>query len=170
MRTKRNKCLIGLLALVLGSRVLADPTSDSLTQIEEETLVLKAREKQLEVQANIIGKQNEIAVRQSMGNLLIHSPAIGDPVVRAIEGVGKSTYATLQLSDGASVEAKSGDLLPNGMRVLTIGASEVIVQTRQKKRVRLSAQTPASFGFNPYYPSPGVVPPLPASMPRGVAR
>lgn len=111
--------------------------SERLTEIEAETLVLKAREKQVEVQASILTKQNDIIMKRALNNQLTNSGGIGDPLVRSIEGIGKNMYATLQLSNGSVIEARAGDVLPNGMKVVSIQANEVIVESRNKRRTRL---------------------------------
>jgi type IV pilus biogenesis protein PilP len=172
--------LIGLIcvsALLCSEVVAADTTSDTLTRIEAETLVLKARERQLDVQSSILSKQNEIVAKQNMGNQL--SQAIGsaagtsstsmpDPVVRAIEGIGRRMFATLQMSDGNLVDVQAGDTLSNGMRVVKISANEVVV-AKGRHQIHLAASyVPRQAAFNPNVPAPGLA--LPAAPQRGAAR
>lgn len=150
-----------LSGLALSFSVFAESASDSLTRIETETMVLKAREKQLDVQANILAKQSAIASRQAASDSLAQAPIIGDPVILSIEGLGKSMFATLQMVNGSTVDVTAGDVLSNGMKVASIRANEVIVETAKKKRVRLAtaSQTPAAFDAS--YPSAGLrLPPL----------
>lgn len=167
----RNEAKISVLvaALFVSGAVVADPTSDKLTQIEAETMLLKARERQLEVQANILTRQNEIAAKQNVGSALAQNAVVGDPVILAIEGIGKNLFATLQLSDGNILDVQEGELLSNGMRVVSISPNTVIVQ-KDRKRVRLAREAARQVAFNPNYPAPGVVAPLPPVAPRGVAR
>src|SRR6476469_1407488 len=90
-----------LLSLLAAScAVHAESASDRVTKLEAETLVLKAREKQLEVQASILARQHEILLKQAASDRLTQSSVTGDPVVRSIESIGNTTYATLQLSNG----------------------------------------------------------------------
>src|SRR4051794_31852107 len=131
------RLFIGAAALISCAAALAESTSEALTRIEAETLLLKAREKQLEVQANIVNKENEIASKQGTNNLIANSAVPGDPMVRSVEGLGKAMFATLQLHDGGMIDVQRGDRLPNGMQVISIAPSEVIVQTAAKKRLRL---------------------------------
>ncbi|GGZ01520.1 type IV pilus biogenesis protein PilP [Pseudoduganella plicata] len=159
--------LAGLLAVTAGA-ALAQTTAASLTRIEAETLLLKAREKQLEVQSSIIAKQNEIAAKQAMGVAISQPPVVGQPVVRAIEGLGKTLYATLEMSDGSQIDVQAGTVLPNGMRIVAVEPNAVLAQAPGKKRVRLAGFTQNSTEFNPNYPSPGLALPMPAS--RGVVR
>lgn len=164
-----TKHCVFLAALLSCSAVFADPTSDKLTQIEAETLLLKAREKQLDVQANILAKQNDIAAKQNAGNQLAQTPVAGDPLVQGIEGIGNDMFATLLLGDGSVIDVHAGDVLVNGMRVVSIAPSSVIVQ-KGKKRIRLARYAPRQATFNPNLPAPGVMLPLPAAMPKGSMR
>lgn len=157
-----------LAAFACAGPAAAQSTAASLTRIEAETLLLKAREKQLEVQASIIAKQNEIAAKQAMGVAISQPPVVGQPVVRAIEGLGKTLYATLELSDGSMLDVQTGSVLPNGMRILAVEPNAVLAQAPGKKRVRLAGFTQNSTEFNPNYPSPGLALPMPIA--RGGAR
>lgn len=147
--------------LTISVSVFAESASDNLTRIEMETLVLKAREKQLDVQAKILTKQSEIATKQAESERITLSPVVGNPVIMSIEGIGKSIFATLQLDNGNAVDVKTGDILSNGMRIVSIHTNEVVIETSKKKRMRLAAasQTPAAFDAS--YPSSGLrLPPL----------
>jgi len=158
----RSKHFIALLALVAWTAqpARAESTADSLTRLEAETMVLKARERLLDVQSSILGKQNEIAARQSLMATLNQAEVIGDPVVRAIEGVGGRLYATLQLNDGSLVDVQQGDTLPGGMKILSIAPREVMAQSGGK-RIRLAAHAAGHGGLNSAVvaPAPGVARP-----------
>lgn len=164
-----TKQIVFLAALLSCGTVLADSTSDKLTQIEAETLLLKAREKQLEVQASILAKQNEIAAKQNAGNLIAQPPMADDPLVHGVEGLGRNVFATLQLSDGNIIDVRVGDTLSNGMRVVSIAPSNVIVK-KGKKRIRLARYVQRQAVFNPNLPATGSMLPLPAAAPRGTMR
>ncbi len=144
----------------------AESTAETLTRIEAETMVLKAREKQLEVQANIVGRQNEIAAKQTMTAALSQTEVVGDPVIRAIEGIGSRMYATLQMSDGSTIDVQQGDTLPGGMKIVSIGPREVVAQSGSR-RMRLASYAPSLSGFNPNFPGPGIGM---GGAPRGAAR
>ncbi len=165
-----TKHMVFLAALLSCSAVFADPTSDKLTQIEAETLLLKARERQLDVQASILTRQNEIAAKQNASNHLAQSPpAVGDPIVQGVEGLGRTMFATLQLSDGSIIDVQAGDFLSNGMRVVSVAPSSVIVQ-KGKKRIHLARYAPRSATFNPNLPVPGLILPLPTAAPKGAVK
>lgn len=157
--------------VALSGAAFAESASERLTRIEAETLVLKAREKQLDVQSNIITKQNEIVVKQNLNDQLTQNAVAGDPVVRSVEGIGNAIYVTLQLNNGALIDAKVGDVLPNGAKVTSIRLNEVIVESPKKRRTRLAGSTQPPADFNPNYPSTGLsLPPLPPAAPKGAAR
>ncbi|HWW05990.1 type IV pilus biogenesis protein PilP [Collimonas sp.] len=168
------KMLAAVSALMLAGIASAESTSESLTRIDAETLVLKARERQLEVQVNIVNKQNEILARQTMASVISAPPVVGDPVIRAIEGIGKTMFATLQMNDGSIVDVQSGDILANGMKILSIRSSEVIAQSKNSQRIRLASYAPPAPGFNPSYPGANLpqpaLQPQPAGQARGSAR
>jgi type IV pilus biogenesis protein PilP len=149
--------VVATLALGAARPAAAETTAETLTRIEAETLVLKAREKQLEVQVNILNRQNEMAAKQNVGNVITAPVVVGDPVVRAVEGLGKNMFATLQMNDGSMVDVQNGSVLANGMRVTSIASNAVMVQTGKNKPVRLSGSSNAAGGdFNPNFPASGV--------------
>jgi len=123
--------------MLLGDAAAESATVDTLTKIEAETLVLKAREKQLIVQGSIVTKQAEIASKQAEIDRLVQPGIVGDPTVQALEGMGGVFYATLQLDNGSTLDVKAGDILPNGMVVISIRGNEVIVAAN-KRRIRLA--------------------------------
>lgn len=157
-----------LLLALWAAPAAAQNTAASLTRIEAETLLLRAREKQLEVQSSIIARQNEIAARQAMGVTISQAPVVGPPVVRAIEGLGKRLYATLEFADGSLIDVQVGSVLPSGLRVVAIEPNAVLAQAPGKQRVRLAGATQMASEFNPHYPNPGLVVPMAAG--RGMAR
>lgn len=157
-----------LLAAVLAvpaPSVHAETTAQSLTRIEAETMVLKARERQLEVEASIVGKQNEIAAKQTMTTALAQTEVVGDPVIRAIEGIGGRMYATLQMNDGSIVDVQQGDTLPGGMKIVSIGPREVVARSG-KRSVRL-ASLAYGTGVNPAFAGMGAGM---GTVPRGAAK
>lgn len=163
-QTRRIAALtLALCALLPAAGQAADSTAASLTRIEAETLLLRAREKQLEVQSSIITKQNEIAAKQTMGAMLSQPMVVGDPVVRAVEGLGGTMYATLEMANGSVAEVQVGSVLPGGMRIVSIQNNEVMASAPGRKRVRLSGYTQQVNAFDPGAPAPG----LPATAQRG---
>lgn len=151
----------------------AASTSDTLTRIESETLVLKARERQLAVRAAILQRENEIAGRQDEGARPAGVAAAASPVVQSLEGIGHNQSATLLFESGAVLDVRAGDVLADGMRVVSIGSHGVTVDTARKKRMRLRmagsasapAQVPAPLltGAAPARPAPGLPPLFPGA-------
>lgn len=150
----------GALAAAPTAPVPAPATAsaaDALTRIESETLVLKARERQLAVQAAIMQRQSEIAGRQEEGVRRLSVPVSVNPVVQSLEGIGKQHYATLLFESGAVADVRAGDVLPDGLRVVRIDGDGVTVETANKKRTRLHL---AGSAAAPFAAAPSL-PPLP---------
>lgn len=166
------KYLVIFGCLTIAASAHAESASDQLTRIEAETMLLRARAQQLDIQANIIARQNEIAARQAETDRMAQAPVAGNPVIRAIEGIGQNMYATLLTNNGNLIDVKVGDILPNGMKVTSIRSNGVIVEGPNRKRVRLAAMSHTPVAFDPDFPSAGVrLPPmLPLAPPRGAAR
>lgn len=137
----QNKIIVALcLPLLMTAPVRAETTAESLTKIEAETLVLKARERQLAVKAQILQLQGEITAREASADQNARPGAPGDPTVQSIEGIGDRLHATLLFENGSTIDVKAGDTLPNGMRVVSVQPNEVMVSADKRRKVRL-AQT-----------------------------
>ena len=104
-----------------AERTPPSPTAQALTHLEEETLVLKARLKALETEAQIAQRSAELTRLTAAGER-------NGFVVRAVEGIGGAMYATLWSRDDGELEVKQGDTLPNGMHIVSIRASEVLAR------------------------------------------
>ena len=168
MSNKSLWCAV-LVSLLACAHAYADPTAEKLSRIEGETLLLKARERQLDVQGAILMKQNQIATIQAATTALTHAPGAGDPQVRSVEGVGHAVFATLQLGDGCVIEVQPGDMLPKGMQVVSIAPGNVIVR-KGRQRVRLAQAAPLQVPSGPALPMAAAVPGPPPGMPAGAAR
>jgi len=143
------KSLAALTAAIISGAAHAESPAESLSRIEAETLVMKAREQQLDVQAKIMARQSEIAGRQMDSARRAMLPQAGHPAVQSIEGIGPRIHATLQFPDGRIVDAKIGDTLPSGMSVLAIQPHEVVIGRGKKQRVRLAyVPRAAASAFN----------------------
>jgi type IV pilus biogenesis protein PilP len=134
--------------------------SDALTRIEAETLVLKARDRQLAVQMAILAKQNEIASREGESERRVRASVSGNPVVQSVEGIGANKFATLELENGNLIDVRAGDRLANGMKVISVEQNAVMVETSGKRRVRLTSAANTPAPFNPSYPGSGVSLPM----------
>ncbi|WP_136416902.1 type IV pilus biogenesis protein PilP [Herbaspirillum sp. ST 5-3] len=150
------KALILICGAAIGGHALAESASESLTRIEAETLILKAREKQLDIQARIIARQNEIAARQTDTTRMSQVTPASNPVIQSVEEIGGTPYATLQLDNGTLVDVKVGDELPNGMKIVSIGLNDVVVKTSKKRRIHLATAAQTATVFNPNLPRPGI--------------
>ena len=161
-----SKQLLAILCVCAAGSAIAESAVDSLAKIEEETMILKAREKQLAVKAQIAAKEAELAAKQADSRHVTNAPDENDPVVQAIEGIGQSLHATLQLRNGSTLDVSKGDVLPNGMKINSIRANEVIVETAKNRRIRLATGS-ATTTTSPQAMQRNVaqVPPLPSMPP-----
>ncbi|CDG82338.1 type IV pilus biogenesis protein PilP [Janthinobacterium agaricidamnosum] len=125
-------------AVSASANAQAQAVSDTLSKIEAETLVLKARERQLSVKASIGAREQEIATRQFERSLLVRAPLHGEPTLVAVEGMGRRLVATLEFDNGDKVEVRQGDQLEGGARVVAVEPGALVLQTPRKQRVRLN--------------------------------
>lgn len=139
-----NKQILAILCICAAGSVFAESAVDSLAKIEEETMILKAREKQLSVKAQIASKEAELAAKRADTHHVTQEPAEDAPVILAIEGIGRTLYATLRLHNGSTLDVSNGDVLPNGMKVVSIRSNEVIVETSKNRRIRLGTSAPSA--------------------------
>src|SRR5690349_6972907 len=101
----RNDIWLGLLACALAHMpARAETHAERLTRIEAETAVLKARDRNMDVQAHIAGKQAEIASKRAEtaskraeAQRIEQASMGGKPILRGIDGVGATLYATLEM-------------------------------------------------------------------------
>jgi len=139
----RTKHLLAIVCAAIASTALAQSAIDNLSKIEEETLLLKAREKQLVIKAQIAAKEAELASKNMDASRFQQSPEDA-PMILSIEGIGKNLYATLQMRNGSTMDVSNGDTLPNGMKVVSIRSNEVLVETAKNRRIRLATGAPAT--------------------------
>lgn len=170
------KYILAFLCMGIAGAAFADSTADSLTKIEEETLLLKARENQLDIKAQIAAKEAEIAARRSEAGVTLPDGE-DEPTVQSIEGIGRQLFATLQLHNGRLLDVTSGDVLPNGTEVLSIHTNEVIVRTRRGRHVHLATGAPRTTVYPQgmhqppaSYPPAAALPPSSAFFSKGGAR
>jgi type IV pilus biogenesis protein PilP len=115
-------------------------------------MLLKAELKKLDVEAQVAQRTAALAqFAPGVSNL-------GATHVLSIEGVGGQFVATVATTDGLQFEVGPGDDLPNGLRVASISASQVVLKGKDGTSMRL---VPAMAGV-----SLGADLPAPAAMPR----
>lgn len=164
MRNEWGVALVVCAALA-ASGAHAGSTADDLAQIEAEHVLLKARLRVLETRAQIAARRADIDRLTPAGQ---RSTA---PTVGSIEGLSGQLHATLVLDNGQQAEVRQGDVLPNGMRVVSIQSDGVVVLTSARKRMRLKpadeavARTPGPAGVTEHAAPLGertpVMPPMP---------
>jgi len=105
--------------------------AEELTQLQEDTVLLKAQLKRLDAQA-------QVAERTAALNRLGGAPNGLDEIrVVAIEGLGRKLLATLQLPDGGQFDVHPGDTLPNGMHIAAIENRSVTIERKGEKPTQL---------------------------------
>jgi type IV pilus biogenesis protein PilP len=159
-----------LAGVVAHAGANAESAAEQLTRIESETALLKARERKLEVQAQIAGREAEIAARRADIHRSVQPWTSSDPLLRGIDGVGEKLFATLEMPNRGLVEVRRGDTLSDGSRVSAIRPGEVIIESG-KRRVKLGvtmAPPPAQQTGEAPYALPALPQPwsaLPAPRP-----
>lgn len=136
-------------------------TASELMRLQEDTLLLKARLKKLDAQAQVA--QREQSMRTSGGGI-----AYGEIALIATQSLGRATAATLS-SDGSEFDVQAGDRLPNGSRVAQIRPGRVVLTDPGGHSTMLAVSTrvrgaPRDLAANVI--GPVGVPPIPTLPPR----
>jgi type IV pilus biogenesis protein PilP len=153
-------------------------TVGELSAVQSETALLKAKGERAKAQREIDGEgQQQIQIQPYQSHSSIPTPIGGDseeslPVVKLVYGSSGALRATLLFSSGFEVDAASGQDLPGGYKVGTIGLDSVVL-TRSGKRFPLGFSGTAmpvktgAFGRLPAPSMPGLPmgQPLPPVMP-----
>lgn len=145
----RNKCIA--LAFAVGAAFSAqaeDYTARELLEVQSETAYLKAK-------TDLAKARNDLAAAQGSG-----PSEKGSPQIAGIMRFGNDVSARLRLADGAPIEVKQGDRLPDGSVIAEIRANGVrIVKRGESKELAFvsgeQAATGASSGM-PQLPTYGL--------------
>jgi hypothetical protein len=130
-----------------GPRATVVPTpaavqaANELMQLQEETLLLKAQLKKLDAQAEVVEREQAI---HRMGG----TTSYGDISLVATQSLGKRMNATISSSDGAEMDVRAGDTLPNGMRVVSIRSGAIVLAGEDGHRVTLTVTSPQQMPHN----------------------
>lgn len=163
MKGRHTRWLAGAFGLALAGTVHAAATAAAdaaspgwnadaaaqLTHLEEETMLLKAQVKKLDAQAEVAQRT---AALSRLGSSAAALDTVGQSVqVVAIEGVGRRYSAVIQTGDGQRFDVAAGDELPNGMRIVSIGANAVVGRWSNGETQRMIPVLASRSGavFNP---------------------
>jgi type IV pilus biogenesis protein PilP len=132
--------------------------TNELMRLQEDTLLLKAQLKQLDAQTQVVEREEAL---HRMGS---HT-SYDDMSLIATQSLGKTTSATILSSEGAEISVQTGDILSNGMHVVSIRSGAIVLAGKGGRRVTLTVISPqrtvssiaATGAVNG-----GGVPPLPA--------
>jgi type IV pilus biogenesis protein PilP len=128
--------------------------ANELMQLQEQTLLLKAQLKKLDAQAQV--DEREQSLRRIGGQVTYDNVSLF-----ATQSLGKTTSATLGMGNGVSVDVQSGDMLPNGMRVISIRPGTVVVAAPNGRRLTLAISPPSHQASLNAAAANGEVPPIP---------
>lgn len=150
-----KKLLLTLVAVSFATSASAETAAEEIARINEEIAVLSAKLAQLEVEAKIATKRQELRKSEGKGGSDEQRP-----VVRSIEGVNNVMHATLALGNGITQTVAKGGKV-NGWTVTQINIDSVVL-ARGKETVVLG------FGHSPA-PSANSGPSTPPSNPTSPA-
>ncbi len=146
-----------LIALLCAAELAqAKGTVGDLSNIQSETLLLKAKAERAAAQLELDSKSSI----EGEGAL---------PVVKSVYGVGDQLYATFLYRSGVVMDAQQGDTILGGFKVVSVGVDKVeLMKGHQRLTVGFAATAPtqplAAPPFLPAMPGP-VLPPRPP-LPR----
>lgn len=127
--------LLFAFGLAAPASFAADNTVGALSEIQADTLVLRARAEQADARRKL-GEDaggSSVAMSSAYGST---NPGGIAPVVRGVHGANKNLYATFLYSNGSTVEGRLGDQIPGGFRVVALSAERVEIQ-RGTERIQV---------------------------------
>ena len=92
-------------------------TVGDLARIQSETMVLRAQIDRASAEAELAGKTNNVDMSQQ-ANM---------PVVRAVYGAGGVMYATFLFVNGLTQDAKAGQVIKGGYKVVELSVDRVVL-------------------------------------------
>jgi hypothetical protein len=129
--------------------------TDELMSLQEDTLILKAQLKKLEV-------QTDVAQRQETLGRMGRSSSNDEVSVVATQSLGNTMIATLNTNDGSEFDVRPGDVLPNGMRVVSIRPGVVVLDSHDRRTtLTVSSTRSREPGMAAGNGMSGGVPPIP---------
>jgi type IV pilus biogenesis protein PilP len=128
-----------------GATVATTPAAvqaaNELMRLQEDTLLLKAQLKKLDAEAQVVEREEALP---RMGRPVPY----GDMSLVATQSLGKATSATISSGDGAEIGVETGDMLPNGMHVVSIRSGAIVLAGREGHHVTLTVVSPQQTARN----------------------
>lgn len=147
----RNDIMKWLGAAILGLVpvvCMAQATVGDMSQIQGETLILKAK-------ANREAARADLDARARAAGGYTAADEANVPVVKSVYGSRDTYVATLVYPNGTSMEAKAGDTLNGGFKVAKVSVDRVeLVKNKKVIPLTFSATSPSAGPAN-----------IPASLP-----
>lgn len=134
----RNKAIVTMFVGALASGfAMAEATVGDLSQIQGDTIIIRAK-------ANRAAAQQDLDAK-ARGSLPSYVGGDSEaPVVKAVYGAGKQLYATFLYGSGVVMDAKAGDTILGGFKVISVAVEKVeLSKDGTKVQVGYSASAPA---------------------------
>ncbi|MFM0289848.1 type IV pilus biogenesis protein PilP [Paraburkholderia megapolitana] len=96
--------------------------AQELMGLQEDTVILNAQLKKLDVQTQVAERQEALS---KMGRAVTND----EVAVIATQGLGHTMMATLNVNNSSEVDVHAGDTLSNGMRVVSIRPGIVVIDS-----------------------------------------
>ncbi|PCE22551.1 hypothetical protein BWP39_23005 [Paraburkholderia acidicola] len=96
--------------------------AQELMGLQEDTVILNAQLKKLDVQTQVAERQEALS---KMGRAVTND----EVAVIATQGLGRMMMATLNVNNSSEVDVHAGDTLSNGMRVVSIRPGVVVIDS-----------------------------------------
>lgn len=133
----RNKAGVALIPLMVAAAFAqAEGTVGDLSRIQSETIILKAK-------VSRATAQSELDAKSRVGQV---NDDVDAPVVKSVYGVGRKLFASFLYSNGVAMDAKQGDTILGGYKVVTLTVDKVELGKGKRRFVvgfSATAPTPA---------------------------
>ncbi|MDH0341964.1 type IV pilus biogenesis protein PilP [Chromobacterium haemolyticum] len=124
MRNKAIVAVISTLAAVTAAH--GEGTVGDLSSIQSETILIRAKVSRAEAQAQLDARTKGKGGAENNGDMAL-------PVVKFVYGVGKQLSATFLYSSGEAIDAKVGDTILGGYKVVSLTVDKVEVAKGKKR-------------------------------------
>lgn len=140
-----------MLALLCASPLVSAQTVGALSDLQSETIMLKAKAEQEKARASL---------QEAKGGPAGSAATDADPVFLGIFGGERTLYARFALDGGAVVEVREGDPIIGGFRVAKLTANDIVL-TKHGRRWQI--RMPGGQDAAPEA-APAALPPAPAPL------
>lgn len=123
----RNKAGVALIPLIVAAAFAqAEGTVGDLSRINSETIILRAKVSRAMAQSELDAKSRAGQITDAVVDM---------PVVKSVYGVGRKLFANFLYSNGVAMDAKLGDTILGGYKVVTLTVDKVELAKGKKRFV-----------------------------------